>query len=68
MHELPSNFFDSGEMERLVNAEGAFYASSSDRDDDRYRGGYESEHRSKYGDEHGHGKGRRRGFLGELFD
>ena len=62
-------FLDSGELERLVDAEGAFYGSSSDRGDERSRGGYDSEHRGKYGEEHGYGnKGRRRGFLGELFD
>ena len=71
-------FLDRGELERLVDAEGAYYdgaarpAPAPGRDE-RY-GGYQEgrydKHGSKHGDKHGgeHGKGRRReGFLGDLF-
>lgn len=65
-------FLDRGELERLIDAEGTFYASTPGsavppavptRADEGYRG-------HGGGGGHGydkHGK-RRRGFLGELFD
>lgn len=67
-------FLDRGELERLVDAEGAFYAGAAGsppgprpapprRTDERYRSGGHGDSRGEY-DDHG----RRRGFLGGLFD
>jgi Zn-finger nucleic acid-binding protein len=70
-------FLDRGELERLVDAEGAYYGSPPQAArqmptgrDQRDYGGHDEGHHGGYGDEHGsRGKGqRRRGFLGELFD
>lgn len=65
-------FLDRGELERLVEAEGSYYAGGGGtpagppaparRDDREHGGGYD-----KHGSYDKHGK-RRRGFLGELFD
>lgn len=68
-------FLDRGELESLIDAEGAYYADSpapspratrpqsNDYDPRNGRGG------GHHGGGHGSGRGRRRGgFLGELFD
>lgn len=67
-------FLDRGELERLVDAESAYYDSArqapptpSPRYDEGY-GGHDKGRSGQYGGEHG-SKGRRRGgFLGDLFD
>lgn len=63
-------FLDRGELERLVDAEGAYYQGSANRPDEPVRGRSASEHGGKHGSDHDYrGKPRRRGgFLGELFD
>lgn len=65
-------FLDRGELERLVDAEGSYYARSAaspppmpqGRPDERYGYGPAGHH----GGSGGHEGRRRRGFLGELFD
>jgi hypothetical protein len=75
-------FLDRGELERLVDAEGAYYASAGgdrDRDrgrerherddDDRERGRRQETPFGYGGGGHGrHRKHKREGFLGDLFD
>ena len=61
-------FLDRGELERLVDAEGAYYQSTPNRAAESDRGRPTSEHHGR-GDHDYRGKPRRRGgFLGELFD
>jgi uncharacterized protein len=55
-------FLDRGELERLADAEGQYNTSRGWVDDDRTRGyDHDDEHQR-------HGRRRRGGFLGELFD
>lgn len=63
-------FLDRGELERLVDAEGAYYNAAANRGGDQVRGRPASEHSGQHGGDHDYrGKPRRRGgFLGELFD
>ena len=69
-------FLDRGELERLVDAESAFYEGGSrpqerpqerpperrDRDDDDWR------HKPSHGYGHGHGKRKKKSFLDDVFD
>lgn len=62
-------FLDRGELERLVDAESAFYDARPAAPQAPPAYGYgQGGHQGGYGGEHGsHGKGqRRRGFLGDL--
>lgn len=65
-------FLDRGELERLVDAESAYYdsprqPSAPSRGDEGYGGYGKGHHGQPYGSGHG-AKGRRRqGFLGDLF-
>ena len=77
-------FLDRGELERLVDAEGAYYGREAprygrERDDDdehrarepfRHERDDDEEHRERGGHYGGRGRHRREreGFLGELFD
>ncbi len=70
-------FLDRGELERLVDAEGNYYADrgvAGDRGDEGYRypgRGFERERYDDDDDDHRLGRPRRRkrrGFLGELFE
>jgi len=60
-------FLDRGELERLTEAEGAYYGSSREAAQQTGRG-HQDRERDEHGGEHG-SKSRRRpgGFLGELF-
>ncbi|UER55478.1 zf-TFIIB domain-containing protein [Kineosporiaceae bacterium SCSIO 59966] len=60
-------FLDRGELERLVDAESAFYGRPGPQQPPAY--GDDRGHHGGYGSGHGgHGQGqRRRGFLGDLF-
>lgn len=62
-------FLDRGELERLVDAEGAYYERAEtprvehrERDDDDWKRGYGGGHG------HGHGKRRKKSFLDDVFD
>ena len=70
-------FLDRGELERLVDAESAYYErpqpqreerfehrEGRDRDDDERRGGYGP----GFGHGHGHGKRRKKSFLDDFLD
>ena len=73
-------FLDRGELERLIDAEGAYYGEGRGRREEHREREYDE--RSPFGalgglggfgggHGHGHGYGRRRnreGFIGELFD
>ena len=62
-------FLDRGELERLVDAESAFYATprpAAPQASPAYE--YNQGHHGGYGGKHGSGGQRRRGFLGDLFD
>ena len=76
-------FLDRGELERLVDMEGNFYAGAAGqgggrgyqeprppRPPERYERDDDDEHRRAYGygGHGGHRKHKREGFLGELFD
>lgn len=62
-------FLDRGELERLADAEGAYYKAATNRADEPARGRAPSEHGGNHGDHDYRGKPRKRGgFLGELFD
>lgn len=61
-------FLDRGELERLVDAESAYYdAPRQATRPTPTRSGYEEGHPGGYGGEHGSKKGRRESFLGDLF-
>lgn len=67
-------FLDRGELERLIEAEGSYYAGQAGQVPPPMPGPAGQSHHGGYRPEYGgygeHGKGRRRrgGFLGELFD
>lgn len=63
-------FLDRGELERLVDAESAYYEAPRQPDRPRYDGGsdrYSEDPRGRSRSEHGSQGRRREGFLGELF-
>jgi hypothetical protein len=72
-------FLDRGELERLVDAEGAFYAGRQQSREQptheqpyreqAYRRDHDDDDDDKYrrGGEYGHGRKRKGGFLDELF-
>ena len=72
-------FLDRGELERLVDAEGSYYAREADREREREpERPRESQHREPslrdyFGESRGHGHGghrpkKRKSFLEEMFD
>ena len=70
-------FLDRGELERLVDAEGSYYAErgyTADRDHEGFRGPARGYERERYDDDDDDRYGyrpkrrKRRGLLGELFE
>jgi Zn-finger nucleic acid-binding protein len=68
-------FLDRGELERLVDAEGAFYERSdepADRESAPRREEHHEQHRSRDdwrpGHGHAHGKRKKKSFLDDVFD
>ena len=65
-------FLDRGELERLVDAEGAYYERAGSRDSAPRREEHHEQHRSRdewrpgYGQSHG--KRRKKSFLDDVFD
>jgi Zn-finger nucleic acid-binding protein len=64
-------FLDRGELERLVDAEGAFIERTVEREPERRRDDdddWRPKYSGGYGGSHGHKKKRRKSFLDEVFD
>ncbi len=69
-------FLDRGELERLVDAEGAFYERAEEprreaeprRDESYERHRDRDDWRPGYGHSHGHGKRKKKSFLDDVFD